>query len=62
LKDPVRWSVSAFRKTRAPIASSSTGALISGVRTATPASRFAAVSMSEAVGKIVLSTAPIAKG
>ena len=50
LNDPVRCSVSALRKTRAPVAASSTGEETSGVRSATPARRRAAASTSAAVG------------
>src|SRR5262249_33465626 len=61
--EPVRCRVSAFKKTRAPTASSSKGELTSGVLTATPARRFLAASISVAVGRMVLSTAPmIGKG
>src|SRR5690349_8644641 len=50
LNEPVRCKVSAFRNTRAPVAASSTGDEISGVRSATPARRCAAASTSAAVG------------
>src|SRR5437762_10270509 len=50
LNDPVRCNVSALRKTRAPVAASSTGEETSGVRSATPASLCAAASTSAEVG------------
>jgi hypothetical protein len=50
LNEPVRCRVSALRKTRAPVAASSTGEEISGVRSATPRCRRAAASISAAVG------------
>ena len=51
----MRCMVSALRKTRAPRRSSSTGKFSSGVRTATPASVFAAASTSAKVGMILVS-------
>src|SRR5262245_54598059 len=53
LNEPVRCKVSAFRKTRAPVAASRTGEETSGVRNATPARRWAAASTSAAVGGAV---------
>src|SRR4051794_40965773 len=49
LNDPVRCSISGFRKTFAPVRSSSAGDESSGVRTATGASTRAAASISEDV-------------
>ncbi len=48
LKEPVRCSISSFRKTRVPARSSSAGEEINGVRTATGASTWAAAWISPA--------------
>src|SRR6202790_4035706 len=53
LNDPVRCSISGFRKTRVPARSSRTGDDISGVRTANGASTRAAASIStELTGRV----------